>query len=183
MMGPEIVLIAAVAEENRVIGRGLELPWHISEDLQHFKRHTLGKPLVMGRRTFESLIHQFGRPLPGRRNIVLTRRRSLPEYPEIETYSSIREVLGALADQEEVYIGGGSAIYEAFLPLADRLELTFVEGEYEGDAFFPEYEHLIDTEFELTHEDPRDGYRFVTFIRLEEDYEDYDDEHASEEGN
>src|SRR5690625_5333338 len=80
---PEIVMIAAVAEKNRVIGREKDLPWHIPEDLAHFKRLTTGYPLVMGRRTFESIVHQFGGPLPNRRMIVLTSQPQLEDYPEI----------------------------------------------------------------------------------------------------
>jgi dihydrofolate reductase len=166
MPRPEIVLIAALAEKNRVIGRGLELPWHISEDLQHFKQLTLGRPLVMGRRTFESLIHQFKRPLPNRRNIVLTRRGPVPGYTDIETYPSIEAVLEALKSEPSVCIGGGSEVYAKFLPLADRLELTLVEGDYEGDAFFPPFEHLVGREFEIEDERPREGYRFVTYRRI-----------------
>ena len=163
---PEIVLIAAVAEKNRVIGKGLSLPWHIPEDLKHFKKHTLGHPLLMGRRTFESLIHQFGGPLPKRRNIVLTSRGYIEGFPDIETYTSVGEVMESLKDEEVVFIGGGGKIYEHFLPLADRLELTLVEGDYEGDAFFPPFEHLIGSVFEQVEETPRDGFRFVTYRRM-----------------
>lgn len=163
---PEIVLIAAVAEANRLIGRGLKLPWHIPEDLQHFKRHTLGKPLIMGRRTFESLVTQFGGPLKNRRTIVLTSRGPIPTHPEIETYDSIEAAMEALADEPEVYIGGGERIYAAFLPGADRLELTLVEGHYEGDVYFPPYEHLIGELFALEKEVPREGFRFMTYRRI-----------------
>ncbi len=166
MPHPEIVLIAAVAEKNRVIGKGLELPWHISEDLKHFKQHTLGKPLVMGRRTFESLVHQFNGPLPNRRNIVLTTGGAVEGYPSIETYDSAEAMLEALREEPMIFIGGGGAVYAYFLPLADRLELTLVEGDYEGDAFFPPFEHLIDREFKVEEERPRDGYRFVTYRRI-----------------
>lgn len=165
----EIVLIAAVAEKNRVIGKDRDLPWHIPEDLKHFKRLTTGHPLLMGRRTFESIVHQFGGPLPDRRMVVLTRTGELPDYPEVETYASIDAAMEALSDEEVVFIGGGEAIYEQFLPKADRLELTLVEGDYEGDTYFPEYEHLIGDTFERVREDPRDGYRFVTYERAERD--------------
>lgn len=165
MTKPEIVLIAAVAEANRVIGRGMDLPWHLPGDLKRFKRLTLGHPLVMGRRTFESLVHQFGGPLPGRRNVVLTTRGPLPGYPDVETYASLPAALAALREAERIFIGGGGAVYAAALPLADRLELTLVEGHYEGDAFFPPYEHLLGTRFALVGEEPHDGYRFVTYRR------------------
>ena len=162
---PELVIIAAVAEEDRLIGKGLDLPWRLSEDLKRFKRLTMGHPLLMGRRTFESLVHQFNGPLPGRRLVVLTSHGPFPAYPDIETYPSIDTALAALADVERVFIGGGAEIYRQFIPLADRMELTLVEGHYEGDTFFPPFEHLVGDVFEITEEDQRDGFRFVTYVR------------------
>jgi dihydrofolate reductase len=165
---PEIVIIAAVAEKDRLIGKGLDLPWRLPEDLKRFKRLTMGHPLVMGRRTFESLVHQFGGPLPGRRLVVLTSQGPFADYPDVETYPSIDAAMAALADTETVFIGGGSTIYEQFLPVADRLELTLVEGDYEGDAYFPPFEHLVGPIFEVAEEDRRDGFRFVTYVRKHE---------------
>lgn len=162
----EVVIIAAVAEKNRVIGNDRDLPWHIPEDLRRFKQLTTGHPLLMGRRTFESILHQFGGPLPRRRNVVLTSRGRYPEYPEVETYASVDEALAALAAEDVVFIGGGAAVYDLFLPRADRLELTLVEGDYEGDTFFPPFEHLVGTVFEVTHVEPHDGFRFVTYERV-----------------
>ena len=162
---PQIVIIAAVAEADRLIGKGLDLPWRLPEDLKRFKRLTMGHPLVMGRRTFESLVHQFNGPLPGRRLVVLTSRGPFADYPDIETYPSIEAVLAALADQKRVFIGGGATVYQQFLPLADRMELTLVEGAYEGDTFFPAFEHLIGSTFEIVEEDRREGFRFVTYVR------------------
>lgn len=161
----ELVLIAAVAEKNRVIGRGMDLPWHLPEDLKRFKRLTTGCALLMGRRTFESILHQFGRVLPDRRNVVLSSRGPIPEHPEVETYASVDEALAALEGEPVVFIGGGAAIYAQFLPRADRLELTLVEGDYEGDTFFPPFEHLVGTTFRVAAEERRDGYRFVTYVR------------------
>ena len=163
---PELVIIAAVAEENRVIGQEKDLPWHIPEDLQHFKNLTTGHPLLMGRRTFESVVHQFGGPLPDRRMVVLTSQGPFEEYPNIETYPSIETAMDALADAETVFIGGGEAIYRQFLPRADRLELTLIEGSYEGDTYFPPFEHLVGDTFEETAVDERDGFRFVTYERV-----------------
>jgi len=162
---PEVVIIAAVAEQDRLIGDGLDLPWRLPEDLKRFKRLTMGHVLLMGRRTFESLVHQFNGPLPGRRLVVLTSQGPMAAYPGVETYPSIEEALAALADAEVIFIGGGAAVYEQFLPLADRMELTLVAGDYHGDTYFPPYEHLIGTAFEVADEDRRDGFRFVTFLR------------------
>ena len=163
----EVVIVAAVAETNRVIGNGKDLPWHLPDDLKHFKRLTLGHPLVMGRRTFESVLHQFGRPLPGRENVVLTRHAVHVDHPGIHVYASLGDALDAFADREQISIGGGATVYEQALPIADRLELTRVEGDYDGDTFFPPFEHLLGTEFELAHREPRDGYRFETWVRAE----------------
>ncbi len=165
MAKPELVLVAAVAEENRVIGDGRDLPWHLPEDLRHFKRLTLGHPLVMGRRTFESILHQFGGPLPQRENVVLTRHPVRVEHAGIHVYSSLDAALEAFADRDQICIGGGATIYEQTLPLADRLELTLVEGTYHGDTVFPPFEHLLGTTFELAHREPRDGFRFETWVR------------------
>src|SRR5690625_2260746 len=162
---PEIVMIAAVAEKNRVIGREKDLPWHIPDDLAHFKRLTTGHPLVMGRRTFESIVHQFGGPLPNRRMIVLTSQPPPEHYPDIATFGAINVALASLADEETVFIGGGGNVYEQCLPFADRLELTLIEGDFEGDTYFPPFEHLVGSEFEVAHEDVRDGFRFMTYVR------------------
>ncbi len=161
----EIVIIAAVAEENRVIGNDLDLPWHLPEDLKRFKRLTLGHALLMGRRTFMSLVYQFGGPLKGRRNVVLTSKGLDHDYPDVEVYRSIDEALAALADEPLVFIGGGAAIYQQFLTRADRMELTLVEGHYEGDTFFPPFEHLVGERYTITEEDKREGLRFVTYVR------------------
>lgn len=163
---PEIALIAAVAEQNRVIGKDNDLPWHIPEDLQRFKKLTTGHPLLMGRHTFESVLKQFGGPLPDRRLVVLTSHKDWPEYSNVETYGSIQAALDALADAPLIYIGGGANVYQQFLPMADRLELTLVEGEYEGDTFFPAYEHLIGWAFTQENLTQRNGFRFVTYKRV-----------------
>jgi dihydrofolate reductase len=166
----QIILVAAVAETNRLIGRGMELPWHLPEDLKHFKALTSGKTVLMGRRTYESILHQFGRPLPNRRNIVLTTTLNLP--PPAEMYPGKEAALHALRDEEEIYVIGGSTVYASFLPLATRLELTLVGGEHEGDVFFPPYEHLVGTAFEQTREVPypaaegRPAFRICTFERM-----------------
>ena len=162
---PEIVLIAAVAEKNLVIGKENDLPWHIPEDLKHFKRLTTGETLLMGRATFESIVKSFGKVLPNRRMVVLTSRGALPDYPEVETVSSVEEALDALGDLERLFIAGGGSVYVQFLDRADRLELTLVEGDFEGDTFFPPFEHLVGPVFAVEEEDRREGFRFVTYRR------------------
>jgi len=164
---PELVIIAAVAEDTRVIGKDNDLPWHIPADLKRFKRLTTGYPLLMGRRTFESIVHQFGGPLPKRRNVVLTSQPERFDAMEaVEAYPSTDAAMAAVADAPQVFIGGGAAIYEQFLPKADRLELTLVEGDYTGDTFFPPYEHLVGDMFTVDAVEPHEGFRFVTYRRV-----------------
>lgn len=164
---PEIVLIAAVAEENRVIGKDGGLPWHLPEDMKRYKRLTTGNAVLMGRRTYESVVRRLGGPLPDRRNVVLTSRGELPEHPEVEAHASVEEALAALEDEDVVYVSGGESVYRRLLPEADRLELTLVEGVWEGDTFFPPWQHLVDGTFRVAAEEPRDGYRFLTLERRE----------------
>ncbi|MFT5391255.1 MAG: dihydrofolate reductase [Gammaproteobacteria bacterium] len=130
-----VSLIAAM-DKNRVIGRGIELPWRLPEDLKRFRRLTMGKPIVMGRRTFESI----GRPLPGRRNIVVSRSAGVTEQvavEQVEYVSSLRGALELCAQAPEIMVIGGAAIYGAALPLANRLYLTFLEQVFPGDVYFP----------------------------------------------
>ncbi len=161
----ELVIIAAVAETNRVIGDGFKLPWHIPEDLKRFKRLTRGHPLVMGRKTFESLIHQFGKPLPERRHLVLTSRPSRVKHPVAECFTDIETALDAVADEPLVFIAGGAQIYSATIDRVHRLELTIVEGNYTGDAFFPAWEHLVGSVYEPTFREEHEGFRYETYTR------------------
>ena len=126
-----ISIIAAVAD-NGVIGAAGKIPWHVSDDLKRFKRLTLGHPVVMGRKTYDSL----GKPLSGRRNLVLTRG---PAIPGVECFS---DLTGALATCvcETVFIIGGAEVYRQALPLANTLLLTHVHRQVEGDTKFPEYD-------------------------------------------
>ncbi len=132
---PRIALIAAVAA-NGVIGQDNAMPWHLPADLAHFKRVTLGKPVIMGRRTCESI----GRPLPGRRNIVVSRQPGLA-IEGCEVVDSLEAALERAREggPEEIMIIGGAQLYEQALPLADRLYLTLVDAAPEGDARFPEW--------------------------------------------
>lgn len=132
MNRPEIFLVAAVAE-NGVIGVEGKLPWHISTDLRRFKALTSGKPMIMGRKTFDSLPGL----LPGRRHIVLTRDPAWAEEGA-EVARTLEDALH-LANAPHVAVIGGAEIYALFLPLADRLELTRVHAAPEGDALFPEF--------------------------------------------
>jgi dihydrofolate reductase len=121
---------------DRVIGRAGTLPWHLPEDLAFFKRTTTGHPIVMGRKTFESI----GRPLPRRRNIVLTRDPAW-SAPGVEVIHDPGKLLQLPNLEERIFIIGGAEIYNAFLPLTDELLVSHVFAPHEGDTFFPQFEH------------------------------------------
>lgn len=163
MSGPEIIIIAAIAEKNRVIGKDGKLPWHLSEDLKRFKRLTLGHAVLMGRKTFESILARLGTPLPERRHLVLTTHPTYPNYPEVEIYASIEAALDAAKGESQLFVIGGETVFAKTLARAHRLELTLVEGDYDGDAYFPEYEHLLEERFQLTDREEQDGFRFETY--------------------
>ena len=151
-----VTLIAALGR-NRVIGRDGDLPWHLPEDLKRFKATTLGHPLVMGRRTFDSI----GRPLPGRRSIVITRNPDW-RHPGVESAHSLAEALALAGPADEVYVIGGGTIYAEAMPFAHRLLLTEVDDEPEGDTWFPPWSP---SEWRETSREPRDGFAFVSLER------------------
>ena len=159
-----IGLITAMSR-NQVIGRNNELPWHLSADLKHFKKITMGKPIIMGRKTFESI----GRPLPGRQNIVITRN---PDYrPDgVRVVAGLDEAVEAAGDVDEAMVIGGADIYFQFLPRADRLYLTLVHTVIDGDAHFPAYNRrewrLIVEENHPADESNPHPYSFLTLQRL-----------------
>ncbi|MBT3198009.1 MAG: type 3 dihydrofolate reductase [Gammaproteobacteria bacterium] len=131
---PTITLIAAMAKE-RVIGMKNGLPWELPADMRHFRQQTMGKPILMGRKTFDSI----GRPLPGRQNIVITRDQQL-QIAGCDVVSSIAAALRAAGEADEVMIMGGASFYQQMLPQAQRMVLTFIDLEIEGDAWFPQWE-------------------------------------------
>jgi dihydrofolate reductase len=164
----EITLIAAM-DRARAIGRGNAMPWHLSDDLKRFKALTLGKPIVMGRKTFESI----GRPLPKRRNIVLTRDLNF-QADGVEVIHSLEAGLANLESsglEGEVMITGGGEVYSLALPVAHKMLLTFVDTLVEdADAFFPEWNtgEWRETSRELHEIDDRHSleFSFVDFERL-----------------
>jgi dihydrofolate reductase len=128
-----VISIVVAYSRNHVIGRDGRLPWHLPGDMRRFRELTTGHAVVMGRRTFESLPDRF-RPLPNRRNLVLTSRRDY-DLPGIETFQSLEAALAAAGG--DCFVIGGEQVFREALPVADRLYLTRVEAECEGDAFFP----------------------------------------------
>jgi dihydrofolate reductase len=177
----ELTIIAAVAT-NGVIGADGEMPWHYPADLRHFKRTTMGHPIIMGRLTFESIVDRIDRPLSGRTNIVLTRQgvdpatvdldwaNADPEETDLDpdggviAVGSVASAVGAAeaTGADVAYVAGGASVYEQFLPRADRLVLTEIETPHEGDTYFPAFEKERWTE--AAREDT-DGLSFVTYER------------------
>lgn len=143
MNGPSVEAIAAIGR-NRELGKGNELLWRIPEDLKRFKELTMGHPVILGRKTFESIVAHLGKPLPGRTNIVVTRA---PDWAHegVMRANSVEEAveMGKRIDAERVFIGGGAQIYEAALPYTDVLRLTVIDDTQDADTFFPEYEKVF----------------------------------------
>lgn len=135
---PRIAMIAAMAE-NRIIGANNRMPWHLPADLKHFKSVTLGKPVLMGRLTYESI----GKALPGRQNIVISRQQDY-RLDDAEVVSSIDDAIQSARGEDEIMIIGGGQLYSALLPYAYRLYLTFIDLEVEGDTQFPDYTQDIE---------------------------------------
>lgn len=159
----KISMIAAMAK-NRVIGANNAMPWHLPADLKHFKAVTLGKPVIMGRKTYESI----GKALPGRQNIVISRSGFEAEDATVVTDS--QSALDAAENIEEVMIIGGGKIYEMFLPQATQLYLTFIELDVEGDTQFPDYQthgqwQEINREAHQADEKNAYNYEFITLSR------------------
>jgi dihydrofolate reductase len=154
------ISIIAALDRNRVIGNNNMLPWHLPADLKHFKALTLHKPVIMGRKTFESI----GRPLPQRRNIIIS-QQSHWFAPGCEVVSSLTAALRLTQDVEEVMIIGGAHIFAQALPIADRLYLTLIDHVFEGNIFFPRWEQTEWQEIERANhiaENQQDySYAFV----------------------
>lgn len=157
----EIILIAAMAQ-NRVIGRDNKMPWHIPEELQLFKKTTMGYPMIMGRKTFES----FSAPLPGRRHIVLSRNENYtPKGGEYAT--SLTDALQLCGLVDKVFIIGGAEIFDQSLPMATKLLLTYLEREIEGDVLFPAYnEDDFIEESRVRHSGGTEPFTVVTYRRI-----------------
>jgi dihydrofolate reductase len=172
ILPPELIVIAALARD-RVIGKENRLLWHLPEDMRHFKALTQGHPVIMGRKTWESLPDKF-RPLPGRKNIVIT-RNSAYLAPGAVLAETLDAALAACADASLAFVIGGAEIYALALPRSTRMELTEIDAEYAGDAWFPAWDprEWQETTREARHHDSADGnagcsfdYAFVRYQRV-----------------
>ncbi len=158
--------IIVAMDRNRVIGKDNRLPWHISEDLKRFKALTMGHPIIMGRKTFESI----GRVLPGRLNIIVTRQAGYACPPGTKVAGSVEEAIGFVKEDGEAFVIGGRELYEHALESAHRLYITEVEGSFDGDTSFPRLEPAHWREIAREHRAVSgagyNGYDFVTYDRI-----------------
>jgi dihydrofolate reductase len=169
-----ISLIAAMAK-NRAIGKDNKLPWNLPEDLKRFRQITSGKIIVMGRKTYDSI----GKPLPKRINMVISKQMEIPEvklcateappalmvFPNLQTALDMAKntFIAEFQIPNEIMIIGGSTIYEQTIGLCDRMYLTILDQDYEGDAFFPEFN---EEDWKIVETEQRDGFKFVTYDRV-----------------
>jgi len=156
----EIILIAAMAE-NRVIGKDNAMPWSIKGNLTHFKEKTMGWPCIMGRKTWESIPKK---PLPGRLNIIISKTVSATDVQEqeVKIFSSLTAAIEHCSSYEKIFICGGESIYTQAMPLANKIELTLIPGQYDGDTFFPE----IDNSWIKTDTVNYDNFSIVTYQKV-----------------
>ncbi|KOO48839.1 dihydrofolate reductase [Viridibacillus arvi] len=155
-----MISLIVAHDENNVIGLNNAMPWHLPGDLAYFKRTTMGKPMIMGRKTFESI----GKPLPGRTNIVITRDEEYAREGIIIVHSLEEALAQAEKESEEIMIIGGEQIFRMTLPMADRLYVTKIEKQYEGDTFFPSYgdEWQVVSQSEVN--ETEDGLKFTYLV-------------------
>lgn len=167
-----IKISAIVAmSSNRCIGKNNEMPWHIPEDFKHFKNKTSGKSIIMGRKTFESIIDRNGNPLPKRHSYVISRSGYEYDHPDVTVCASLDMAIETAKNHaevhgiEEVIIGGGSQIYTLALPVTDKIYLTKVDMHVDGDAFFPDVPRNEWTEISSEGHDGDPSYTFCEYIR------------------
>jgi dihydrofolate reductase len=162
-----ISIIVALAKNN-VIGKGGDLPWKLSADLKHFAKITKGHTVIMGRKTYESIFQRLGHGLPERKNIIITSQTDF-KAPDCLVVSSINEAIKVLPTEEEVFVIGGGKIYEQFLSIADKLYITEVLTEIEGDTLFPTYNNedwkLISSESYKKDEKNSFDFNFLELVR------------------
>ncbi len=162
-----VAAVVAMSRKRHAIGHTNELLWHIPDDLKRFKEKTLGHPIIMGRKTFESIVAILGKPLPQRQNIVITRNRECV-FEGVTVVSSLDEALSIakVGLPEEIHIGGGAEIYTQALPYIEKLYITYVDDEPESDTFFPEFENdftVAEAHEVRTHNGL--SYQWVDYVR------------------
>ncbi|MBI2592574.1 MAG: dihydrofolate reductase [Candidatus Colwellbacteria bacterium] len=171
MIGRSVISIVAAMDRNRVIGVENRLPWLMPADMKRFRDLTIGKPILMGRKTFESILASLGKPLPNRLNIILTRDQNYKAPNGCRVVHSVDDALAMANGAEEVMVAGGADIFQQFLPYADSVYMTEIDSDFEGDASFPE---MPETEWRrvqsVRHEPDEKNphpYSFQLYVRKE----------------
>jgi dihydrofolate reductase len=164
-----MVSFVVAQANNRVIGKSNDLPWYLPADLKHFKSITSGKPVIMGRNTYESILARIGKPLPNRQNVVITTNRNY-KAPGCQVVGSVEEALKLHSKDDEVFVIGGARVFQESLQYADRIYMTQVRADFEGDTFFPKLDPLVwRAGSRETHPaDEKNGhpYEFITYERV-----------------
>jgi len=154
-------IIAAVAK-NECIGANNKIPWHLPEDFRYFKQTTMGKTVLMGENTFKSILRYLGKPLPGRQSAVMTLDENFQAPEGVRAFHSLDEAWAALKD-EDVFICGGASVYKQTIDRVDKLYITLVDQEPEGDVFFPKIDEKT---WQEDWREDHDGFSFVTYARI-----------------
>jgi dihydrofolate reductase len=156
----EIIIIAAMAK-NRVIGKDNKIPWSIKEDMAHFRELTTGWPCIMGRKTWESLPKK---PLPGRLNIIVSGTMSASDLPQdVKVFPSLTAAVEHCAEYEKIFICGGETLYKQALEIANKIELTLIHKEYDGDTYFPEIDPAV---WKQASAAEFDAFSFITYTHI-----------------
>ena len=158
----KLTFVAAVAQHG-VIGSRNALPWYLPEDLKHFKEVTFGKPCLMGKKTFDSIMSRLGKPLPGRKNIVISRQQDYLPPQGVLKFGDLESALEALRNEPEVMVIGGGQIYSQLMDRADKLILTEVHRTVDGDVFFPKFDK---TQWQKKSEEKHHDFSFVEYERV-----------------
>lgn len=147
-------------DDKRGIGKGLDIPWHISEDLKRFKELTLNQNIIMGAKTYQSIINMNGKPLPKRNNIVLSKRLTSDKFDNVYFYDNYHDVLNKF---EDAWVIGGGEVYKVMLPHASKLYITKISGDFNCDIFFPE---IKIQDWQLVENIEKEGYSYLTYNRI-----------------
>lgn len=156
-----IAIVVAIANNN-VIGKRNALPWYLPDDLKRFKKLTTGHTVLMGRKTYESIVKRLGKPLPNRKSAVVTRNKDYKVPEGVLLFETLDGAFAALKD-DEVYIIGGGEIYRQTFDRADTLYITHINADYDGDVFFPEIDLAV---WQKVEDEPHDGFSFATYRRI-----------------
>ncbi len=152
-----MISIIVAMDKNHVIGKNNKIPWHISEEVKNFKKLTSGNTVIMGRKTFESI----GRPLPDRNNIVIS--SSLSQIPNVDVCKTFEEsIIKAKSYGKDIFIIGGGTVYEQAIPLAGKMYISYVKGEYEGDVYFPEFD---EKEWHVEKKEGHAEFELLVYVR------------------